>query len=67
MREANDRQLRALQAIQSDDQGQAGELDVFDARECEGFGWAVKLEGAYRLTDEGWLMLEALTAKPPRT
>jgi hypothetical protein len=49
----NERQLRALTAIGSDDQGQAGDLDIFAARECEGFGWVTKVDGAYRLTSEG--------------
>ena len=49
----NERQLRALRAIGSDDQGQAGDLDIFAARECESFGWVTKVDGAYRLTSEG--------------
>ena len=49
----NERQLRALTAIESDDQGQVGDLDIFAARECEGFGWVTKDGGAYRLTSEG--------------
>jgi len=49
----NERQLRALTAIDSDDQGQAGDLDIFAARECEGFGWVTKVDGVYRLTSEG--------------
>jgi hypothetical protein len=58
----NERQLGALQAIQANDQGQGGDLDVFDARECEDLGWAVKVDGAYRLTDKGKLLLDELAA-----
>ena len=54
----NERQLRALTAIGSDDQGQAGDLDIFAARECEGFGWVTKVGGAYRLTSEGKRVLD---------
>lgn len=54
----NERQLRALAAIDSDDQGQAGDLDIFAARECEGFGWVTKVDGVYRLTSEGKRVLD---------
>jgi hypothetical protein len=54
----NERQLRALTAIASDDQGQAGDLDIFAARECEAFGWVTKVDGAYRLTPEGKRVLD---------
>jgi hypothetical protein len=59
----NERQRLALQAIASDDQGQGGALDVFEARECEAFGWVVKEGASYRLTVEGRLALEAATRK----
>ena len=54
----NERQLRALTAINSDDQGQVGDLDIFAARECESFGWVTKVDGAYRLTSEGKRVLD---------
>ena len=60
----NERQLHALQAIRADDQGQAGELEIFAARECEAFGWVTKVEGAYRLTAKGKRVLEALASAP---
>jgi ribosomal protein S19E (S16A) len=60
----NERQLRALQAIQADDQGQGGDLDIFEARECEGLGWVTKVDGAYRLTDKGKRVLDETAPKP---
>ena len=57
----NERQLRALMAINSDDQGQTGDLDIFAARECEGFGWVTKVDGVYRLTSEGKRVLDKTT------
>jgi hypothetical protein len=60
----NERQLRAMQAIQADDQGQGGDLDIFDARECEAFGWVTKVDGANRLTEEGKRQLDELAPKP---
>ena len=63
---ANDRQLAALQAIQADDQGQGGDLDIFEARECEGMGWVTKVDGAYRLTEEGKRLLDDMAPEPGR-
>jgi hypothetical protein len=60
----NERQLCAMQAIQADDQGQSGDLDIFDARECEAFDWVTKVDGAYRLTEEGTRQLDGMTPKP---
>ena len=60
----NERQLRALQAIQADDQGQAGHLDIFAARECEKFGWTTKVDGVYRLTSAGEQALDEATSRP---
>jgi hypothetical protein len=53
-----------MQAIQADDQGQGGELDIFDARECEAFGWVTKVDGSYRLTEQGKRQLDEMTPKP---
>jgi hypothetical protein len=53
VRRPNERRLRALQAIRGNDQGQSGDLEIFEARECEDLGWATKVGGAYRLTEEG--------------
>jgi hypothetical protein len=64
MTKPNERQLRAMQAIQADDQGQGGDLDIFDARECEAFGWVTKVDGAYRLTEEGQRQVDELAPKP---
>ena len=62
----NEEQLRALQAIQADQQGQGGDLEIFDARECEDLGWATKVDGLYRLTVEGKRMLDGATPNPGR-
>ena len=53
MSQPTERQLSALRAIQADDQGQDGNLNIFDARECEDKGWAVKAGDTYRLTNAG--------------
>ena len=66
MRRPNERQLRALQSIQAHDQGQGGDLEIFEARECEGFGWVEKLDGIYTLTEEGKRQLDEITSKPAR-
>lgn len=66
MGKANERQLAALQAIQADDQGQGGDLDIFEARECEGMGWVTKVDGAYRLTEEGKRLLDEMAPEPRR-
>jgi ribosomal protein S19E (S16A) len=60
----NERQLRALQAIQANDQGQGGDLEIFEARECEAFGWVTKVDVAYRLTEEGKRQLDEMAPKP---
>jgi hypothetical protein len=64
VRKADDRQLAALRAIQADDQGQGGDLDIFEARECEGMGWVTKIDGAYRLTEAGKRLLEDRQLSP---
>jgi len=60
----NERQLRALQAIQANAQGQGGDLEVFVARECEAFGWVTKVDGVYRLTEDGTRQLDEMVRKP---
>ena len=62
----SDKQRLALQAIQLDDQGQGGDLDVFAARECEELGWAEKVDGAYRLTQSGTAALRKRVLDSPR-
>ena len=64
MNRPNERQLRALQAIQAHDQGQGGDLEIFEARECEDLGWVTKVDGAYRLTEEGKRQLDEMAPKP---
>jgi hypothetical protein len=64
MRTPNERQLPALLAIQANDQGQGGNLEIFEARECEGLGWVTKVDGAYRLTEEGKRLLDEIASKP---
>jgi hypothetical protein len=63
MRRPNERQLRALLAIQAGEQGQGGDLEIFEARECEGLGWVTKVDGLYRLTDEGKRQLDDVPPK----
>jgi hypothetical protein len=60
----NERQLRALQAIQANARGQGGDLEVFVARECEAFGWVTKVDGVYRLTEDGTRQLDERVRKP---
>jgi hypothetical protein len=44
--------------------GQGGDLEIFEARECEGLGWVTKVDGVYRLTEEGKHQLEEMAPKP---
>jgi hypothetical protein len=54
-------ELQALRAIVAHDQGQAGDLNIFEARKCEDLGWVEKAGSRYRLTELGRKLLAGQT------